>query len=513
MKRRILSIALILMITLSLVSCGGGKKNTASKSEGDNYRNFYEIFVYSFCDSDGDGIGDIKGVISKLDYIQDMGYDAIWLMPIMPSATYHKYDVIDYYDIDPQYGTLDDFDSLIKACDDRGIKVMIELMLNHSSSQNEWFKEALSAWNNGNDSKYIDYYNFYEEAPSGVKCATTGVTHGCYEAQFVDFMPDLNFDSDLVREEFKNIAKFWIDRGVDGFRLDAVMHVYENDNEKNVKLCKWFNEYCHSLNKDLYIVGEVWERESVYLPYYAGDFTSLFNFNMGTCDGLISTYIRNAQGAKFASKVQLNQEKIRAVDPDGIDAVFLTNHDNNRFADVVESDPDKLRLAASTYLMMPGTIVTYYGEEIGMRGSGADENKRAPMLWSSEDKSGICKGPDNISVATAPADGKGVSEQNADSDSLLNYYKSLLKIRNAHPEIAKGTVTALDVKDASVCAYKCEFEDKSVTVYHNFSADEKEISVEGQAELSESLTHTSNLSVKLENGKLILPAYALAIVK
>ena len=158
MKKRILSITLILLIIFSLVSCGSDKYE--KKSEADNYRNFYEIFVYSFCDSDGDGIGDLKGVISKLDYIYDLGYDAIWLMPIMPSTTYHKYDVIDYYDIDPQYGTLDDFDSLIKACDERGIKVMIELMLNHTSSECEWFKEAVNAVNNGTESKYIEYYKF-----------------------------------------------------------------------------------------------------------------------------------------------------------------------------------------------------------------------------------------------------------------------------------------------------------------------------------------------------------------
>lgn len=514
MKKRLLSISLVLILVLSLVSCSAKPVENASlKAEEDNYRNFYEIFVYSFCDSDGDGIGDIKGVTSKLDYIRELGYDAIWLMPIMPSTTYHKYDVIDYYDIDPQYGTMKDFEELIKECDKRDIKVLIELMLNHSSSENEWFKEAVKAINNGSESKYTEYYHFVDTMPSTGKYSNKGLNKGFYECQFVEFMPDLNFDSELVREEFKNIAKFWIDKGVDGFRLDAIKHVYEGDNEKNIELCKWFNEYCHSLNENMYIVGEVWDTESTYLPYYAGDFTSLFNFKIGTGEGLVAMYIRNGQGGKLAEKIQLNQEKIRAVNQNGIDAVFLTNHDNNRFADVVESDPDMLRLAASTYLMMPGTIFTYYGEEIGMTGSGADENKRGPMLWSAEDSTGICDGPDNMSVDTSPADKTGVAEQNADSASLLNFYKALMAIRNAHPEIAKGTVTAIDTGDSSICAYQSDYNGSAVTVYHNFSTEEKQIAIgDAEAKLLDSLTHSSDLSVTLENGVLTLPAYGLAII-
>jgi len=208
----------------------------------DNYRNYYEIFLYSYCDSNGDGIGDINGLIQKLDYINDgdpqtktdMGFNGIWLMPIMPSTTYHKYDVIDYYSIDPQYGTLDDFKRLVAECDKRGIKLIIDFVYNHTSSQNEWFLTAceyLQGLEKGEepnleDCPYFGYYNFTKDASAGGGYYQVGTTEWFYEGSFWEEMPDLNLGNEQVRSEIEKIASYWMDLGVGGFRLDAVKEFY-----------------------------------------------------------------------------------------------------------------------------------------------------------------------------------------------------------------------------------------------------------------------------------------------
>ena len=215
----------------------------------DKYRNYYEIFVASFCDSDGDGMGDIQGLISKLDYINDgdpttdddLGYNAIWLMPIHPSASYHKYDVMDYQDIDEAYGTLDDYKQLVEECHKRGIDLIIDLVMNHSSVAHPWFKEAKTYLQNlpegqqpnAADCKYVDYYTFTTEQVNN-KYYPVGSSSYYYDGEFSQMMPDLNLDNPDVRAEFEQIAKFWLDLGTDGFRLDAVKEYYSGDTEHNV---------------------------------------------------------------------------------------------------------------------------------------------------------------------------------------------------------------------------------------------------------------------------------------
>ena len=238
MKKRLLSL-LLASTMLFMGACGSDAKkdDKAVKAEtqmhevntaelnmiDDKYRNFYEVFVYSFCDSDGDGIGDIQGLISKLDYINDgdpttdtdLGFTGIWLMPIMPSTTYHKYDVINYKDIDKQYGTLEDFEQLIDECNKRGINVIIDLVLNHSSSQHPWFKEAtnyLKTLGDGEpsveDCKYFDYYHFQKESGKGFHKISG--TDWYYEGSFWEGMPDLNWENGIIKKEFEDIAEFWI---------------------------------------------------------------------------------------------------------------------------------------------------------------------------------------------------------------------------------------------------------------------------------------------------------------
>ena len=224
------------------------------ESPDDNYRTFYEIFVYSFCDSNGDGIGDLQGVISKLDYLQELGIRGIWLMPIHPSTSYHKYNVTDYYAIDPDYGTMADFEQLIAECEKRDIHLIIDLVVNHTGSENPWFKEAVAYLQNlpagqepdAGECKYLDYYFFSKESAGNASRPVEG-TDWYYEGAFDFSMPDLNLGNQAVRDEIQAIMQFWIDKGVAGFRLDAAKEFYSGSTTKNVEVLSWIQHLCGTL--------------------------------------------------------------------------------------------------------------------------------------------------------------------------------------------------------------------------------------------------------------------------
>lgn len=508
MTKRIISIFTAAIILLCATSCTA--KFKGASGDANNYRNVYEVFVYSFCDSNGDGIGDLNGVTSKLDYIKDLGYDAIWLMPIMPSETYHKYDVDDYYSIDSAYGTMDDFDNLIKQCDKRGIKVIIEIMMNHTSDTNKWFTEACDALSKGTTSKYTDYYNFYknDQKPNNITTYEVPDSDYCYEGDFWEGMPDLNFDCQDLRKDFEDIAKFWIEKGVSGFRLDAAMHVY-HESEKNYELFKWYTDYCKSINPNFYVIGEVWSNGDVIPSYYKGGFDTLFNFNFGTDTGEIAYKVANGYGSIFAKNLEEWETKIKQNNPNAIDGVFLTNHDNDRIASKLKSDPVLLRAMASVYMTMPGTVFTYYGEEIGMTGAGKDENKRGAMYWSATDKAGTCNGPNGcepMGTEVTPVD-----EQLGDDSSLLSFYKKLLAVRNKYPQLVKGEIKAVDCGDDEICGYTSSYDGKTIYVIHNFSSKEKTVDSPA-SKLAESISCDGG-EIKLDGGKLTLPPYGSAILE
>lgn len=282
MKTRVISgLLALILISCALFGCAckgadSGQKLTEN-IPNDNVRNWYEIFIYSFADSDGDRIGDFKGATEKLDYVRDLGFTGIWLMPIMPSPSYHKYDVSDYYDIDPQYGTLDDFKAFLARAHELDIKVTIDLVVNHTSNLHPWFQSSKT----GADSPYRDYYNWQDKGGSGYE----KIGDSYYECRFVSTMPDLNLDSDAVRSEISNIMKFWLDMGVDGFRLDAVTSYYTGDNAKNVDFLSWLNDEAKSIKPDCYIIGECWSDESTIAAYYKSGVDSFFYFPMSTGSG------------------------------------------------------------------------------------------------------------------------------------------------------------------------------------------------------------------------------------
>ena len=252
----------------------------------------YEIFVQSFCDSDNDGIGDIKGMTSKLDYLADLGIEGIWLMPMSPSPSYHKYDVTDYYGIHPDYGTMEDFKTFVNEAHKRNIKVVTDLVLNHSGSDHPWFKEASKS----ERSPYRDYYVWAHKDDPQTKGEgkTTGDdshnVHQWHEVKGSDYkyygyfwggMPDLNFDNPKVREEVYNIGRYWLQEvGVDGFRLDAARHIFPDDRpEDNHQFWQEFKAEMQKVKPDVYLVGEVWAEAETVAPYFKG-LPALFNFEM-----------------------------------------------------------------------------------------------------------------------------------------------------------------------------------------------------------------------------------------
>lgn len=497
----------------------------------DNYRNYYEIFVYSFCDSNGDGIGDLKGVTSKLDYIKDMGFNGIWLMPIMPSTTYHKYDVTDYCAIDPQYGTMDDFDELVSECNKRGIKLILDLVMNHSSAKHPWFTEMKNALNNPacgasadaeclssgkcpTHCKYVNYYNLSKE--SKPKYHKLNAEY-YYECQFWDQMPDLNLENEDVRHEFEDIVKFWLDKGVGGFRLDAVKEFVSGNTDKNVEILKWFAEYCKSVKPDCYLVGEEWDNFSTYVKYYDSGMPSIFGYELATQDGLIAKVINTATtGVKqFTNAMVTIEEGIAKRNPDGLDAPFISNHDNGRDSGFLRYDAVRIKAAAGLLMTMTGSPFVYYGQEIALTGSGnKDENYRAPMIWDSNGT-----GSPNSPANMEPQEQRfpSTEDQLSDPNSILNYYKRAVRIRNENPEIARGKTAKIDLGDnVDIAAIERTYNGKSITIVYNYSEQEHEFTDAalnlGSKQIRGYLTTDSSQEVTLDNGTLKIPPYGIAFL-
>ena len=501
-----------------------GLKSVAST---DKYRNVYQIFTQSFCDSDGDGVGDFKGIISQLDYLndgdpnggEDLGVDALWMTPINPSESYHKYSVEDYYNVDSSFGTLDDFDKLVEECHKRGINVILDLLLNHIPYKNPLFLEACEEVKQGKLDGKAAYFEFHK--PDYYSADVNVVTLADYvcEANFSPTMPEWNLNSEKTRDEFTKIAKFWLDRGVDGFRLDAVKY-FTNKETDGVAFLKWFVETCRGIKSDIYLVGEDWSDDSEIKDFYASGIDSLFAFRFATSSGDICQYMSTMQGQQLVKKLTSYDSKMSGANPDYINAMFLSNHDQIRIANALEGKGVEVeKFAANIYMLTPGNSFTYYGEEIGMTAPSTDSDKwyRLPMVFDSEKPQDILV--DGAAAPEAPKAG-GVKQQLTDENSLLNHYRRLITVKLQNPEIARGRITAQqDFGDAQIGAYFIEKDGAKLLVIHNFSPDtEKTLTITDdimknaavRADLLPSAT-ANHLSVK--DGKLTLPAYSSVILK
>lgn len=438
---------------------------------------YYEIFVGSFRDSDGDGMGDLNGVTSKLDYLENLGVGGIWFMPIMPSPTYHKYDITDYYDIDSAYGTMDDFDNYIEAANAHHIDTIIDLVVNHTSSAHPWFIQAYNDYVNGNcstDADKCNWYNFSSTPKTGYnQMGTTGVY---YESRFWSGMPDLNLDNDYVRDEITNICHFWIDKGVKGFRLDAVTSYYTGSISKNIDFLTWLNTMVKEYKSDAYIVGEgPWDNVPANIQtYYNSGVDSFFNFTVAQATGHMVGAVNNQTGRAFADFISTYNADLRAINPLAIDAPFLSNHDLGRSAGYFAGlDADyKRKLAASAYLLMPGKPFIYYGEEISLRGSGNDQSKRLPMIWSSTDTTGACNPPVGYDYNLANQVTQGVDDLLLIPDSMTNHYRKVISLRNYYNDyIASGAVASITLNDALFALQFTREDNSQILVVTNFSSE------------------------------------------
>lgn len=423
---------------------------------------FYEIYVGSFADSNDDGIGDLNGVRAKLDYIRSLGATGIWLMPISPSNTYHKYDVIDYMGIAEDYGTMEDFDGLIADMKAKDMDLLLDLVVNHTSSSHPWFKAAINAKISGTcaTTPECDYYNFSDTFEAGYTKVTSDIW---YESVFWSEMPDLNLDSPAVREEVSRIIAFWLDKGVKGFRLDATTHFYGENLEKNIAFLTWLNDTIKEVNPDAYVVGEAWTTGAVIAQMYSSGIDGFFNFPMSQNSGAIYLAINGANGRELAKRISDYNEMIKSFNENALDAVFLSNHDNNRSAGYL-STLERQRLAAAIYLLMPGNVFIYYGEEVAMIGSGKDENKRLPMPWG-KDSEFMTDGPKDADYSKEqPTD---VASALKDKDSLLNFYMKLGALRNSYPSISRGAIRPLDLGQPALYA----MDHGDLIVIHNLSEE------------------------------------------
>jgi len=420
----------------------------------------YEVFVRSFFDSDGDGTGDLNGLIRKLDYINDgnpasktdLGADCIWLMPVAASPSYHGYDVSDYYRVEPAYGTNDDFKRLVREAHRRGIRVLVDMVLNHSSDRHPFFQEAL----HDTLSPYRSWYRFAPvpggKGPWGEDAwRRSPVREEYYWGVFSPGMPDLNYATPAVHQEAKRIATFWLrEMGVDGFRLDAVPYLVEEGScligcEGTHAFLHEYAAHVRSVAPEAYTVGEAWGDITRQLPYYPDQLTSYFTFEIA--DSLLAAVRRGSAGGLLSGYLRLE-----GLLPPYRWSPFLSNHDGTRSLTALGGDVGRARVAATLLLTLPGLPFVYYGEEIGMTGDKPDPRLRTPMRWGPGPGGGFTAGtpweepsPDGPMVS--------VSAQDADAHSLLNLYRRLIHLRRRNDALAAGRLVPLTSGSDQVVAY------------------------------------------------------------
>ena len=436
---------------------------------------FYEIFTGSFSDSDGDGTGDLRGLLARLDYLNDgdpdsgksLGVQGLWLTPVFPSPSYHKYDVTDYRNIDPAFGTLEDMKNLIDACHARGMRLILDLPLNHTSRSHPWFRRFQSARTLHNDqNEYYDWYICHSRdgLPAGHACYPIAGTEFCYEGNFSPDMPELNYDSEKVRQEALAIAKFWLDQGVDGFRFDAAKYIYFGDNARSAAFWEWFCRELRALSPDIWLVAEVWDSDAVTHQYYPA--VNCFDFTLSQASGLIAEAAAGGDVNRYAAYVETYLNTVSGLREGATIVPFLSNHDMDRAAGYLPDSNGRIRVAANLYLLGPGAPFLYYGEEIGLRGSrggaNTDANRRLAMRWGDGDPVQDPPGADYAKQTDATV--ASMTEQNY---SLLNYYRRVIALRRANPEIAAGECRALRLSGTKAGGFVFTGPDSSCAVLHN----------------------------------------------
>ena len=460
---------------------------------------FYEIFVRSFADSNGDGIGDLNGITAKLDYLNQIGISGIWLTPIHPSPSYHGYDVEDYLSVKPEYGTMNDFEELVKKAKSLNIKIILDLVLNHTSKTHPWFIDAISS----QESRYRDYYlispsDLVSSNISSGKIPMTqsyissqwhnisqGTSGYKYLGMFSDWMPDLNFgsiDTCEVSAPFKEmveISKFWIAKGVSGFRLDAVKHIYQNEiSEENPLFLKKFFDSIKKERNDIYVVGENLSGDYREVsPYYTG-LPALFNFDAWY---KLIYAIENSHAKWYPKDIVEMEASFRSYRNDAINVTKLSNHDEDRTLSRLGGDISKAKIAAAILLTISGSPYIYYGEEIGMLGmkNGGDENVREPFLWSSIQSDNYRTKWRNPLFSTESSV-RPLELQRNDKNSIFRVYEKFLKLRNTYQSLAYGEMrypSNLDSYDKNFMVFFREYSGEKLMIIHNVSSNTSTITI------------------------------------
>lgn len=436
----------------------------------------YEIFVRSFADSDGDGVGDLNGLIARLDYLNDgrpettgdLGVSCIWLMPIMESPSYHGYDIVDYHTVDREYGTNDDFRRLVAEAHRRGIRVLIDLVLNHVSSQHPAFQDALA----DSASPFRNWFSFRPTDPrvrnpwGGNSWHRSPRRDEYYYAFFWQGMPDLNLEDPYLRAELMRIADSWLqDLGADGFRLDAIKFLVEagdrvQDTEGTHAFLREFGAHVRQVAPAAFTIGEVFDSTGTLLSYYPDQLDGHFAFEVA--DSILAAVNRGDARGLLAPVLRL-----QAAVPAWRWSPFLRNHDQTRTLTFLHDDAARARVAATLLLTFPGLPFVYYGEEIGMTGDKPDERIRTPMQWADAPGAGFTAG---TPWETLAPDWRrtNVAAQEADTASLLNLYRRLIRLRAQHPALATaGVLEPLATGRAEVAAYLRHAGDDAVLVVAN----------------------------------------------
>ena len=494
------------------------------------YKNaiIYCLSVSTYMDASGDGIGDFRGLMNRLDYLQGIGVTAIWLMPFQPSPLRDDgYDIADYYGVDPRYGTLGDFVEFTHGCRQRGIRVLIDLVVNHTSDKHPWFQEARS----DPKSKYRDWYVWSKKKPKhagdgvvfpGVQKSTWNydkLARAWYFHRFYDFQPDLNTSNPRVQAEILKIMGFWIQLGVSGFRMDAVPFVIAEKGAdvtvptEQYDMLRTFREFLSWRQGDAIILAEANVQPKTDLEYFGASgerVQMMFNFAvnqhlfyaLATGDSrplikalkVTKTSEATAQWGQFLrNHDELDLGRLTPEQRQAVFAAFGPDEDmqlygrgiRRRLAPMLQGDRRRLELAYSMMMALPGTPVLRYGDEIGMGENLRLPERncaRTPMQWSTEPQGGFSKSEKPIlPVISGGAYGfehVNVAQQRRDPDSLMNWMERMIRMRKEAPEIGWGAFSILQTRTPEVLAIRYDWRNNSVLVVHNLSALPREVWLE-----------------------------------
>lgn len=479
---------------------------------------WYEIFVRAWYDTDGDGIGDLKGVTAKLDYLKSLGVDGIWLMPISPSPSYHGYDITDYTAINPQYGTMADFEQLVAAAHRRGIRVIIDLVANHSSDRHPWFRASRDPHD-----PHHDWYRWTSAPAHPHAVSATGgpawheLGEQSYLGVFTGEMPDLDYDTPAVRQQMIDIGRFWLRKGVDGFRLDAAQHIYfdlksqAGDPAVVAKNVRWWSDFragAEAIKPDVYIVGEVTQDTPSGLAPYLQPLDAVFDFPLA--QALVDS-AKHERNRGLDALLDRTTAIYRNAPHAAGDAPFLSNHDQERVMSQLRDDPQHMRMAAAMLLTLPGQPYLYYGEELGMRGRKPDPDLREPMRWNrATDAPGESRWK-----ASSVHQGGGVSVEAEQHDpaSLLNFYRMLIRWRTQVPALRDGRLHSVASGHPQLVAYVREDARGKVLVVHNLSAQAQTLKLDHRIPPVTAVLLQSGRGAVLDRGSLALPAYATVVLQ